>query len=264
MRARPATSGSSLAARSAWPSTRSTARRRSSRRSQQCEEFANSELRDRQVQGLIMCKLAQLRAMNGDFESARTMYHQARAMLDDLGQTVRAATSSYDLGMVELLAGDPAAAERAVRADYDTLCSSAQPTSCRRWPASWRARCAPGPRRGSARADPHRRSGGGRRRRRRAGPVARHPRADPRARGPDRRSRSARARRRTSGRARPRCRACTASRSSNSPRCCNSPGGPTKRALRCPRRRPSTTRRATSSRPRERSGCCKRWSAVVK
>ena len=78
-------------------------------------------MRDRQVQGLIMCKLAQLRAMNGDFANARTMYHQARALLDDLGQTVRAATSSCDLGMIELLADDPAAAERAVRADYDTL-----------------------------------------------------------------------------------------------------------------------------------------------
>jgi len=88
---------------------------------QQCEEFVSGQMRDRQVQGLIMCKLAQLRAMKGEFENARTMYRQARAMLDDLGQTVDVSTTSFDLGMIELLAGDPAAAERALRADYDAL-----------------------------------------------------------------------------------------------------------------------------------------------
>jgi ATP/maltotriose-dependent transcriptional regulator MalT len=88
---------------------------------QQCEEFVSGELRDRQVQGLIMCKLAQLRAMNGDFETARGMYYQARGLLNDLGQSVRAAVSSCDLALVELLAGDPVAAERELRVDYDTL-----------------------------------------------------------------------------------------------------------------------------------------------
>jgi ATP/maltotriose-dependent transcriptional regulator MalT len=88
---------------------------------EQCQEFVGGQLHDRQVQGLIMCKLAQLRAMNGEFDEARTMYQQARAMLDDLGSTVNVATTSFDLGMIELLADDPAAAERALRADYDTL-----------------------------------------------------------------------------------------------------------------------------------------------
>ena len=88
---------------------------------EQCEQFLSGDMRDRNVQGLIKCKLAQLRAMNGEFEKARTMYHEARAMLDDLGHTVNVSTTSFDLGMVELLADDPAAAERALRADYDTL-----------------------------------------------------------------------------------------------------------------------------------------------
>ena len=88
---------------------------------QQCEEFVTGDMRDRLVQGLIMCKIAQLRAMNGDFADARTMYRHARKMLDDLGQSVNVATTSFDLGMIELLAGDPAEAERAVRADYDAL-----------------------------------------------------------------------------------------------------------------------------------------------
>jgi len=87
----------------------------------QCEEFVDGELRDRQVQGLIMCRLAQLRAMNGDFENARSMYHRARSMLDDLGHSVRTAQSSSDLASIELLAGDPAAAESAMRVDYETV-----------------------------------------------------------------------------------------------------------------------------------------------
>jgi class 3 adenylate cyclase/tetratricopeptide (TPR) repeat protein len=87
----------------------------------QCEEFVDGEQRDRQVQGLIMCRLAQLRAMNGDFENARSMYHRARSMLDDLGHSVRTAQSSIDLASIELLAGDPAAAESAMRVDYETV-----------------------------------------------------------------------------------------------------------------------------------------------
>ena len=88
---------------------------------EQCQEFVTGELRDRQVQGLIMSKLAQLRAMNGEFESARTMYRHARSLLDDLGQSMRAAQSSFDLATVELLAGDAAAGEREARAGNETL-----------------------------------------------------------------------------------------------------------------------------------------------
>jgi len=88
---------------------------------EQCQEFVTGDLRDRQVQGMIMCKLAQLRAMNGEFESARTMYRQARSLLDDLGKSMRAAQSSFDLATIELLAGDPAAAERELRVDYETI-----------------------------------------------------------------------------------------------------------------------------------------------
>ena len=87
----------------------------------QCEDFVNGELRDRQVQGLIMCKLAQLRAMNGEFGNARSMYYRARSMLNDLGYSVRAAQSSFDIANIELLAGDSVAAERELRVDYESL-----------------------------------------------------------------------------------------------------------------------------------------------
>jgi tetratricopeptide (TPR) repeat protein len=88
---------------------------------EQCNALIADDLGDRQIQGVIMLKLAHLRAMNGEFEIARNLYREARALLRDLGQGLRLATASLDSGMVELLAGDPAAAERELRPDYDTL-----------------------------------------------------------------------------------------------------------------------------------------------
>ena len=59
--------------------------------------------------------------MNGDCDAAREMCRRARAVLRDLGQGVRAASASFDLAMIELLSGDPAAAEREVRPDCEML-----------------------------------------------------------------------------------------------------------------------------------------------
>jgi tetratricopeptide (TPR) repeat protein len=59
--------------------------------------------------------------MNGDCDAAREMCRRARAVLRDLGSGVRAASASFDLAMIELLSGDPAAAEREVRPDCELL-----------------------------------------------------------------------------------------------------------------------------------------------
>jgi len=88
---------------------------------EQCGELIATELADRQVQCLIMCKIAQLHAMQGDFETARSLYREARAGLRDLGHGVREASSSLDSALIELLAGDPVAAERELRGDYEAL-----------------------------------------------------------------------------------------------------------------------------------------------
>jgi len=87
----------------------------------QCEKLTANRLPDRQIECSITCALAQLRAMNGELESARGLYRQARATLRDLGQSVFAASTGIDLARVELHGGDLAAAEREVRADYDFL-----------------------------------------------------------------------------------------------------------------------------------------------
>jgi tetratricopeptide (TPR) repeat protein len=76
---------------------------------------------DRQVQNLIICKVAQLHAMVGDYATARKNVQSARSVLRDLGQGVRAASSSYDVAVVEMLAGDAAGAEREIRPDCEML-----------------------------------------------------------------------------------------------------------------------------------------------
>jgi class 3 adenylate cyclase/tetratricopeptide (TPR) repeat protein len=87
----------------------------------QCERLLADGLRDRLIEGGVMCSLAQLRAMNGELDHARALYRRARSMLHDLGQGVTAASTGLDLAMVELRGGDTALAEREVRADFEFL-----------------------------------------------------------------------------------------------------------------------------------------------
>jgi tetratricopeptide (TPR) repeat protein len=88
---------------------------------EECEALIAEGLSDRQVECSVMCTLAQLKAMNGDLDEARTLYRRGRKMLRDLGQGVNAASTGLDLARVELLGGDLTLAEHEVRADYDFL-----------------------------------------------------------------------------------------------------------------------------------------------
>ena len=76
---------------------------------------------DRRAEGIVLSASAHLRALRGDFAEARALYSRAREMLEALGGPVMAATVSLDSARVELLAGDPVAAERELRRDYDVL-----------------------------------------------------------------------------------------------------------------------------------------------
>ena len=87
----------------------------------QCERIVAEGLGDRQVEGSVLCTIAQLQAMNGEIDQARVLYRRGRAILRDLGQGVNAASTGLDLARVELLAGDLALAETEVRADYEFL-----------------------------------------------------------------------------------------------------------------------------------------------
>jgi tetratricopeptide (TPR) repeat protein len=91
------------------------------------EAIARSErllaqgLATRQAEGLVLCVLAHLRAMQGEFEEARELYTRARALLEELGVAVVAAWTSLESSAVEMLAGEPARAEERLRPDYETL-----------------------------------------------------------------------------------------------------------------------------------------------
>jgi ATP/maltotriose-dependent transcriptional regulator MalT len=89
----------------------------------QCEQLIAGGQSDRQVEGNTLCVLAQLHAMGGDIALARHLCRKGRAMLRDLERGVNAAATGLDLARVELIGGQPALAEREVRADFDFLSS---------------------------------------------------------------------------------------------------------------------------------------------
>jgi tetratricopeptide (TPR) repeat protein len=66
--------------------------------------------------------VAVLYAMRGDFDTARALYRQGRELVADLGISVTVvAAASLESSRVETLAGNPVAAERELRRDYEAL-----------------------------------------------------------------------------------------------------------------------------------------------
>jgi tetratricopeptide (TPR) repeat protein len=88
---------------------------------QKCEELIAQVGDDRKAVGVISGVLAVLHAMQGSFDRARDLYRSGRSMLEELGPSVTASSTSTESSRVEFLAGDPAAAERELRRDYDAL-----------------------------------------------------------------------------------------------------------------------------------------------
>jgi DNA-binding SARP family transcriptional activator/ATP/maltotriose-dependent transcriptional regulator MalT len=74
------------------------------------------------VEAIVLITSALLEAMRGGFDLARERIARGRTILEELGQGLRAAVApASQLGRVELLAGDPVAAEVALRAGYEGL-----------------------------------------------------------------------------------------------------------------------------------------------
>jgi class 3 adenylate cyclase/tetratricopeptide (TPR) repeat protein len=86
-----------------------------------CEDLLTRTGGDRKAEAQILRVLAHAHAMRGEFALARDEYRRARRDLDELGWTFQAAVTSIDSGAVELLAGDPVAAEAEYRRDYEAL-----------------------------------------------------------------------------------------------------------------------------------------------
>jgi len=86
-----------------------------------CRELLDAARTDRRTEAILLCVLAHLVAMQGRFDEARDGYRRSRAMLEELGWRFHAALTSIDSGAIELLAGDPVAAEAELRGDLDVL-----------------------------------------------------------------------------------------------------------------------------------------------
>jgi class 3 adenylate cyclase/tetratricopeptide (TPR) repeat protein len=87
---------------------------------QACESMLN-RTNDRTVQAMHSALSAGLLAMKGEFGEARDRALGSKALLDELGAVVKAGHARSFAAEVEMLAGDPVAAERELREGYDKL-----------------------------------------------------------------------------------------------------------------------------------------------
>jgi class 3 adenylate cyclase/tetratricopeptide (TPR) repeat protein len=85
------------------------------------ERALGRDLGDRQSEALVLCSLARLKAFDGEFQEARNLILRAARLRDELGGNLVAPVTSLYSSQVEVLAGDPAAAERDLRRDYEKL-----------------------------------------------------------------------------------------------------------------------------------------------
>jgi predicted ATPase/class 3 adenylate cyclase len=82
-----------------------------------CERILRDVTGDRRAEAIVCGALAQLRAMQGDFDEAREMYRQEVSLLADLGVSRESASTSIESARVEILAGDLGSAESQLRRD---------------------------------------------------------------------------------------------------------------------------------------------------
>ena len=86
-----------------------------------CDELLADAHGDRALTAALMSTLGGLHAMLGEFVRARSLWSRSRELYEELGLQHRRAARSLVPATIELLAGDPAAAERELRYGYDTL-----------------------------------------------------------------------------------------------------------------------------------------------
>ena len=95
-----------------------TAARTASRRCRRLLEHGRQNI---ELQAHVSSSLAGLEAMQGRFEEARALYARSREIYVDLGQRMPLVGLTQVSGLVELLAGEPEAAERELRDGYEEL-----------------------------------------------------------------------------------------------------------------------------------------------
>src|SRR5579864_8154425 len=88
---------------------------------ERCEQLLQGAEGDRALEAALDSTLGGLYAMRGDFDRARGLWARSRQLYEELGLQHRRASRSLVPATIELLAGDPIAAERELRIGYDTL-----------------------------------------------------------------------------------------------------------------------------------------------
>jgi class 3 adenylate cyclase len=86
-----------------------------------CREFLAEAAGDRALVAALQSTLGGLNAMRGDFDDARSLHARAVATYEEMGHEFRRAARSQIGGEIEMLAGDPAAAEQELRVGYETF-----------------------------------------------------------------------------------------------------------------------------------------------
>jgi class 3 adenylate cyclase/tetratricopeptide (TPR) repeat protein len=86
-----------------------------------CEQMLELVSGDRHSEGILLGYLASLLAMQGSFDRARELSARGRALLEELGLEVEGALVDVEAWRIEMLAGNPVAAERELRRAYDAL-----------------------------------------------------------------------------------------------------------------------------------------------
>jgi class 3 adenylate cyclase len=86
-----------------------------------CEEILAQPGQQRRILASALRALAGLKAMAGAFDEARELVASHKAILQELGLRVTAASAAETYGIVEILAGDPVAAERELAWGYGLL-----------------------------------------------------------------------------------------------------------------------------------------------
>jgi class 3 adenylate cyclase/tetratricopeptide (TPR) repeat protein len=86
-----------------------------------CDEIIAATKGNRSAEAGALRSLGAVRAMQGRFEEGRALVRRSKDLLLDLGLRLRAGFTSEAAGFLEMLAGDPAAAERELREGYEEI-----------------------------------------------------------------------------------------------------------------------------------------------
>jgi tetratricopeptide (TPR) repeat protein len=86
-----------------------------------CTEILEEAAGDRTQRAIVSIWVAILEAMHGEFERARSLCAESGAILEELGQKLRAVAAQGYVGTIELLAGDLVTAEGLFRSALEAL-----------------------------------------------------------------------------------------------------------------------------------------------